>query len=743
MKTIASLLLLLASTFTIQAQQQYLLSGSVTEKGSQAPLPGVNILVEGQGSGTVTDLDGRYRLLLTAGSYQVRFSYVGYTSEVRQLNLQSPQTLNMQLAVAAGQLDQVVVTAGRFEQRLSEVTVTMEVIKPELLQQNNITRFDDALERVPGVSVVNGQLNIRGTSGFSYGAGSRVQVLVDDMPLLSADAGDVKWAYLPIENVSQIEVIKGASSALFGSSALGGIVNLRTAYPTATPRTQVQTFSYVYDQPNGFFTAPYRLQDGRHQSGISALHSRQIGKHDLTAGVFAVWDQGYRLGEYSKRVRGNVNWRYRVNERLSLSIHTNAMVDSAGNFFFWQSDTAAYFPSPGTNDVQLSTRFNIDPVLTYYGRNDRKHVFRNRLFYTENQGDSTRNTQGQMYFNEYQFQQPLQLTFAKKTMVTAGLAHTYNYVNSGTLYGLKDSRNLAAYAQIDQSIGKLNYSLGLRFEQFVIDNEAPIRYPVARLGLNYELFKATWLRASAGQGFRTPSVAERYVNAASGAIVILPNPTLSSESGWSAELGVKQGWQLGKMKGFVDIAGFYTNYDNMIEFTFNLYPEGPGFKALNLADQTSVIRGIEFSSAGGGQIGRFQLVTQLGYTFIDPIEIRRPLPDRPDITTTDALKYRTRHLWRFDAELRRARWGFGTNLRYNSFMLRIDQAFENFIPGVVAFREKRPAGDFIADFRMSYELRSDLRLALLLRNAFNRDFMVVPGNIGAPRTFGVQLVYTP
>jgi iron complex outermembrane receptor protein len=218
MKTIASLLLLLASTFTIQAQQQYLLSGSVTEKGNQAPLPGVNILVEGQGSGTVTDLDGRYRLLLTAGSYQVRFSYVGYTSEVRQLNLQSPQTLNMQLAVAAGQLDQVVVTAGRFEQRLSEVTVSMEVIKPELLQQNNITRFDDALERVPGVSVVNGQLNIRGTSGFSYGAGSRVQVLVDDMPLLSADAGDVKWAYLPIENVSQIEVIKGASSALFGSS---------------------------------------------------------------------------------------------------------------------------------------------------------------------------------------------------------------------------------------------------------------------------------------------------------------------------------------------------------------------------------------------------------------------------------------------------------------------------------------------------------------------------------------------
>jgi len=741
MKTLSTLLLVLAS-FAVQGQQLRL-SGKITEQGSQSPLVGVNILKEGQGAGTVTDAEGSYKLLLNPGTYQLRFSYVGYESTTRKVQLQAAQTLNVQLVVAAGQLNQVVVTAGRFEQRLSEVTVSMEVIKPELLQQNNITRFDDALERVPGVSVVNGQLNIRGTSGFSYGAGSRVQVLVDDMPLLSADAGDVKWAYLPIENVSQIEVIKGASSALFGSSALGGIVNLRTAYPSATPRTQIQTFSYVYDQPGDFFTAPYRLRDGRHQSGLSALHSRQIGKHDLTAGVFAVRDQGYRIGDYSKRVRGNVNWRYRVNERLSVSLNANAMVDSNGNFFFWQSDTAAYFPSPGTNDQQLSTRFNIDPVVTYYGKKDRKHVFRNRLYYTKNQGDSTRNTSGQMYFNEYQFQQPLQVAFAKKTMFTAGLAHTYNYVNSGTLYGLKDSRNIAAYAQIDQGIGRLNYSLGLRFEQFVIDNEAPIRYPVARLGLNYELFKATWLRASAGQGFRTPSVAERYVNATAGAIVILPNPTLGSESGWSTELGIKQGWQFQKMKGFIDVAAFYTNYDNMIEFTFNLFPEGTGFKALNLANQTSVIRGIEFSGAGGGQIGRFQLVTQLGYTFIDPIEIRRPLPDRPDITTTDVLKYRTRHLWRFDAELRRARWGFGTNLRYNSFMLRIDQAFENFIPGVVAFRQKRPAGDFIADFRMSYALRSDLRLALLLRNALNRDYMVVPGNIGAPRSFGIQLIYTP
>ncbi len=739
---------LLVSLFTLllalSAQAQQLsLRGRVLEQGTGIPLPGVNILVEGAARGTTTDVDGNYSLQLAPGTYTLLFSYVGYEAQRRQLVFSAAQRLDVTLAVAAGQLEQVVVTAGRFEQRLSEVTVSMEVIKPDLLQNNNITRFDDALDRVPGVSMVNGQLNIRGTSGFSYGAGSRVQVLVDDMPLLSADAGDVKWAYLPIENVSQIEVIKGAASALFGSSALGGIVNLRTAYPTATPRTQVQTFSYVYDRPRSFYDAPYSLRDFRNQSGMSALHSRQIGKHDITVGMFAVNDQGYRIGEYSKRVRGNVNWRYRISERMSVSLNANAMVDSGGNFFFWESDTSAFFPSPGTNDAQLGIRFNIDPVLHYYGTKGGKHVLRNRVYVTENRGDSARNTRGQVYYNEYQYQQPLALKWATKTMLTGGLLHIYNFVNSGPLYGIRDSRNLAAYAQLDQSIGKFNYSLGLRLEQFVINNEAPIRYPVARLGVNYELAKASWLRASFGQGFRTPSVAERYVNAVAGAIEIYPNPTLGSERGWSAELGMKQGWQLGQLKGFVDLAGFYTYYDNMIEFTFDFYPEGPGFKALNLADQSSLIRGLELSAAGGGQLGRFKLVSQLGYTFIDPIEVRRPVPGRPDITLTDALKYRTRHLWRFDTEIRRARWGLGTNLRFNSFMLRIDQAFELFIPGVVDFRARRDRGDFFADFRLSYELRADLRLALLVRNAFNRDAMVVPGNIAAPRTFGIQLIYNP
>ncbi|MBK6986176.1 MAG: TonB-dependent receptor plug domain-containing protein [Bacteroidetes bacterium] len=78
--------------------------------------------------------------------------------------------------------------------------------------------------------VSDGQASIRGGSGYSYGAGTRVLMLVDEMRMISADAADIKWNYLPLENLEQVEVIKGAASALFGSSAMNGVINMRTAY---------------------------------------------------------------------------------------------------------------------------------------------------------------------------------------------------------------------------------------------------------------------------------------------------------------------------------------------------------------------------------------------------------------------------------------------------------------------------------------------------------------------------------
>ena len=120
----------------------------------------------------------------------------------------------------ANQLDDVVISASKYEQKLGDVPVSMAVIKPALIE-NKATRDAQAIvEQVPGVQINENQVSIRGGSGWSYGAGSRVMVMVDGMPMLAGDANDIKWSAIPLENISQIEILKGASSVLYGLSLI-------------------------------------------------------------------------------------------------------------------------------------------------------------------------------------------------------------------------------------------------------------------------------------------------------------------------------------------------------------------------------------------------------------------------------------------------------------------------------------------------------------------------------------------
>ena len=78
------------------------------------------------------------------------------------------------------------------------MVVSTEVIQPYLIRNRNTTMMDKLLDNIPSVHVTDGQVNIRNGSGWTYGIGSRVMVLVDDMPFLTGDAGQVKWNFIPI-----------------------------------------------------------------------------------------------------------------------------------------------------------------------------------------------------------------------------------------------------------------------------------------------------------------------------------------------------------------------------------------------------------------------------------------------------------------------------------------------------------------------------------------------------------------
>jgi iron complex outermembrane receptor protein len=116
---------------------------------------------------------------------------VGYETTSRQIRLSAGESLSLNLSLSDGAnlLQTATVTSGKFEKPLGEVTVSMDVIKSKLIENVNSTSVDEVLVKAPGLNIVDGQASIRGGAGFSYGAGTRVLALLDDMPALQPDAG--------------------------------------------------------------------------------------------------------------------------------------------------------------------------------------------------------------------------------------------------------------------------------------------------------------------------------------------------------------------------------------------------------------------------------------------------------------------------------------------------------------------------------------------------------------------------
>lgn len=769
------------------AQSNGVIKGKISDSGNKEALPGAVVSIDSK-TGTTSNLDGNYTISVPAGKYNVECSLMGYKNQKQAVEVKEKDTLVMNFALVDANtlLEEVVVSAGKFEQKLSDVTVSMEVIKPALIENKNTTNMDQIMNQVPGVTISDGQASIRGGSGFAYGAGSRVLMMVDEMPMLSADAGDVKWNYLPIENLEQVEVIKGASSALFGSSALNGVINLRTAYAKDKPQTSVTIYGGGYDAPK--YQYKWWKGSSQQQKGINFSHAEKLKNLDLVIGGHMFDDDGYRMLETEKRARMNVNLRYNFKKvtGLSVGVNTNVMDVKGGLFFLWvHADSAYVVPYTYTAHDTLRSiqnyknkRFNIDPFVTYFFGKNNKLSFRSRYFITKNNNDKNQEATSELYYNDLQYQKRFKNDFT----LTLGAVYTEQQIYSDALYGRHTGKNTAGYLQADKKLGRLTMSVGLRGEYYKVDTAYTRGYvsknikdlpfqPVIRAGVNYQLFNYTFLRASYGQGYRFPSVAEKFINTNVSVLKIYPNESLQPERGWSAEIGVKQGFSISKFKGFLDVAGFWTEYTNMVEFVFDVYtPPGQssgfpfidavnyaGFKSQNLG--RAQIKGVDISISGAGKIGPIGVSLFSGYTYIDPINPDyTPTKDTLGLPYLNVLKYRNRNLFKNDIQFDYKFVSIGFSTRYQSYMENIDRRFVQslfhedtnvnwdavdatyVLPGMPKYREKDKAGSWVHDLRIGFQISKAVKLSYIVNNLANEEYSTRPGDVRPPRLHTLQLM---
>ena len=281
------------------------ISGRVTAKGEAEgePLVGVAVFLQGTARGTTTNAKGQFRISeLSPGTYAVVFSMVGYKRETRPdvLVEEGKETvLDVSMTQAPIQTEQVVVTANKRQQSLEEVPVSMSIMEAAEIEQRNSLVIDDALRYIPGVNMTGTQVNIRGSSGYSRGAGSRVLMLVDGIPFITGDTGELNFESIPVGQVDRIEVVKGASSALYGSNALGGVINVITKPISEVPETIIRAYGGFYNKPS--FDQWKWADNTRFMNGQSVSYAHKAG--DLGVSLFASrqFDDGYRQNDYRRR----------------------------------------------------------------------------------------------------------------------------------------------------------------------------------------------------------------------------------------------------------------------------------------------------------------------------------------------------------------------------------------------------------------------------------------------------------
>ncbi|MDX1650977.1 MAG: TonB-dependent receptor [Brumimicrobium sp.] len=756
--------------------------------------PLIGALVEtSEGVKTRTDFDGFFVVQIQNFPVTIVISYIDYKNAEKTFQKPPEDVTLIEMTPATQALEEVVISASRREQKIQEIPVSLEIIKPELIENKGLVDVEQAVNQAPGAYAMDGQISIRGGSGFSYGAGSRVLVVWNDAPLLSADAGDAKWESIPLENIGQIEVLKGASSVLYGSGALNGIISIRDKEPTKEGLTKFSYQAGIFDQPKreGLQWSDRTLVSRQ----FTAFYGKMFDRFGFTVSAYDFKTDGYRSGEEQERVRlnGSFIFKPKILPRLKSGLNYSINMERKGLFIIWASDSLGYQPSGGTvdpySDSSSLSRMNglrvmIDPYIKYYDKYGNKHDLQTRWYHTLNesvQGEG-QSAKAYMYYADYKFERK----FKNELVVISGITSVFNQVRS-ELYGDHESRNYSIYSQVEKDFGKLNLTAGVRGEYFQQNELEPDSYtylnrdstksipirPIFRAGVNYELLEFTHIRGSVGQAFRYPSVAERFASTSVGALNIFPNNDLEPEKGWSAEIGLKQGFRIKNFKGFIDVAGFINEYDNMMEFTFGYFkpdsipisfnPNNPGypgkwfgFRAENA--EKARITGFEFSLNGKGNIGPVEITTIMGYTYMNPIYLNTDsvyiygendnggLSD----TSSNMLKYRFRHLAKGDIQFDYKKVMIGFSARYNSFMENIDGTFENgvnvpfsgntqILPGLKEYREKNNTGDLVFDSRLGYRINENFMINGIINNVFNREYMTRPGDIQAPRQFILQI----
>ncbi|MEX2157290.1 MAG: TonB-dependent receptor [Gemmatimonadales bacterium] len=696
------------------------------------PVRGAVVGVPGTTLYTLTDPSGRYRLApVPAGEVRVRSAAIGYVPAATTVTLAAADSAVADFALAPSPLemtpvDVVSTKVPRFGERPA---TSVAQLSDRDLGRRAVNTVDEAVDKAAGVQMLNGQINIRGSTGYVQGLNSRVLLLVDGVPMNQGDRGGINWDLVPVDEIERVDILKGAGSSLYGSAALGGVVNLTTRDVPDGIHARVRLTGGIYgDPPHAVWR--FRNDPGLQGGGdVSASYGTGTFGGRLTAG--ARHSDGYR--EQDQRD----HWQLAGKARWQATPRTR--VDASGGWAVDRYQVPLSWCSRGECDDrgQVFQPFKVDTTERGARTDSRKGYLaaQVRTVLSERFAWQARGSWLRTHFvdvrrsasefgvaNRFGAEARVEAHPDSARTVLVGGEATFADVASD-IFGTHSQSELAAYGESVQGVGVARLHAGARIDFLAVDGGSLSAVVSPRVGGTVPTGRSGGvLRASVGRGFRAPTIAERFVHTVALGFEVIPNPSLRPETAWSFELGHTTPPLLGAFR--VDAALFWTEARDLIEPTLVADTSGTNPPRIQLQNVAAArIAGLDATVLAAPVPDR--LTTTLAYTYLST---RRRVAGSPDAP----LAFRPRHLLTLTADYTLSDFGIGADLRYASRPERIE--LEGFV-------DPRRVPVKVLDLRAEWT-RGPLQARLLVANALNYIYNLVPETLAPARTVTVTAIWS-
>ena len=726
MTRLAALLLVSLTSASAAAQAPAAISGAVRDSAG-APIVGAEVRELRSALTTYTDAAGRYRLAaVRPGSIRVRASRIGYRGPVERtavLAAGDSTQLDFVLAPLAVQVTQVTVVDKGPSRIVADAVTSVAVIDEEAIASRAAVRVDEAIDRAPGVQLLNGQINIRGSTGYAQGVNSRVLLLIDGVPANQGDRGGINWDLVPIDDIERVEIVKGAGSAQYGSAAMGGVVHLVTREIPVGWHGHVRATGSAFADP-GHAEWQFRDAFGR-RGGLDVSTSYGVGtvRGRVTGGGYR--SDGYREQDARDfwRVAGRVDWD--AHESGRLQVGGSWAVDDYQVPLSWcnvgQCDTHGqdYLPFQiDTENRGATTRSEKGYAsAAYTARGVRTDWLARASWIRTDFTDHRPPRDDHSLADRYGLELRAVSRPGGSRTVTAGVEGTLADISSN-IFGTHRQSEYAAFGESQQQAGPVRLTLGARIDFLAIDGGGLTAVVSPRAGAVTQSRWGIW-RASVGRGFRAATLAERFVSTEALDIRVVPNPGLTYETAWSFEIGNTLAIA---RDALLDAALFWTEASDLIEPTLYAVPDsGPRIQFRNVT--RARLAGLDATFTAAPFTPR--LKGTVAYMFLYARQLARDtVPEQP-------LAFRPRHLVTLSADYDVGPAAVGADFRYSSRVERIE--LEGYVDG-------RRVAASVLDLRAAWR-RGPWTVRVLLANALNYAYNLVPETLAPVRTGTLSLTW--